>query len=266
MTRYTDRDGIFATVSCADWQDFRFNVSTLLSKRAGTGAIFGEYVFRGQSCSSWSLSSSFDRKWKTLSHKARDDKYLQMLAAFRENLVFYGDLGGAKALDIRSPIDQLKQAELESIAQHNGLKTRLLDWSQSLYVAAFFGFSRTQDCESGLVSIFALNKRMLIENFSNSHILYSGNLYKQNTRQLWQYGAFTRNFTSERELEKHFMSKSELYDHALDAGEPCLVRFDIPVSEAPVATDDLMMMRINSMTIFPGMEGVVRWIEDGGYS
>ncbi|MBX4864125.1 FRG domain-containing protein [Rhizobium bangladeshense] len=255
---------MFATVSCADWQDFRFKVSTVLSSTRG--GIFGEYVFRGQSCSSWSLSSSFDRKWKDISHKARDNKYAEMLAAFRENLEFYGDLGGARALDIKTSLKQLNEAELESIAQHNGLKTRLLDWSQSVYVAAFFAFSRTQDCESGLVSIFALHKRTLRENFSNSHIKYAGDLYKENTRQLWQYGAFTRNFTSERQLEELFKSSSSFYDHSLDAGLPCLLRFDIPVTDVATATDDLKMMRINSMTIFPGLEGVVRWIEDGGYA
>lgn len=265
MDPYTSRNGTYAIVDCSDWEDFRFRVRSVLAPHQSSSGIFGSYAFRGQSCSSWSLSSSFDRRWKDLSPKARDDRYERMLRAFRENLTYYGNLGGGRTLDLSGDIDQLPESEIEAIAQHNGLRTRLLDWSQSIYVASFFAYSRISDCESGRVSIFAIDKSGIRKNFSDLHLKYIGNLYKENTRQIWQYGAFTRNYTNIRRMEDIFSSTSEYYDHAIDRSPPLLVRFDIPVDQAQVALDDLKMMRINSMTIFPGLEGVVRWIEDGGY-
>ena len=260
------QDGIFAAVECADWPDFKASSSQILKTAAGLGPVFERFLFRGQSCSSWPLMSSFDRKHADLPFRSMDDKYRRVLESFTKAYEIYGDMDGR-------PIDTLfrrdkdrSQAEYEAIAQHFGMPTRLLDWTSSLYVAAFFAFSKVEECSSGLVSIWALNRERASNVFSERHVEFLDDIYKENRRQLWQMGVFIVNHTDRRDLADIFRASSDYYDKALKGRAPLLIRFDLPKEAVSDALDDLNMMRINSITLFPGIEGVVRWIDRGGYA
>jgi hypothetical protein len=263
---FKEHDGIFAAIDCSDWGDFKAVSYDTLRHFVGGGRVFEHFIFRGQSCSSWPLMSSFDRRHSSASFKEIDERYQKALSAFIKNYEMYGDMDRS-VLD--SPFrgdDRTGEADYEAFAQHFGMPTRLLDWTKSLYVAAFFGFSKIEECTTGMVSIWALNEIAAKQAFSDRHVIFLDNIYKENRRQLWQLGVFVSNRTDKRNFAELFHASSKLYPDDLRTMNPILIRFDLPITAMSEAIDDLNMMRINSMTLFPGIEGVVRWIDRGGYA
>lgn len=232
----------------------------MLKAHANSDTISDLYAFRGQSCSSWKLEPSFDRANANLAPADRDARYAEQLRLFREIYSVYGEIARSPFSELLSDFESLDESKVEAVAQHCGISTRLLDWSYSMYVAAFFAFSRVDLCSSGQVSIWALNIDFP-ERFSKKEISLSRDVYKGNVRNLWQMGLFVKNHTSNPDLSDLFKKGSRSYDHKLDAGTPALIRFDFPSGCEADVFDDLQMMRINCMTIFPGMEGVVTWIK-----
>lgn len=254
----------FATIDCADWWDFRYRANMILKPRSEGGYIANNFIFRGQACRDWGLKSSFDRGNEDLPPGEIDEKYKKLISTFKRNYLTYGNIAGDRNKqrhggDSEDHTDQ----KMEAFAQHFGLPTRLLDWSYSLYVAAYFSFSNTASCESGLVSVWCLSNKAF-DKFSRDHLERVDEIDHQNERKLFQFGCFTRNRTAIRDLELLFMDGSKHINSRSADEDYLLYRFDIPSSAETDAMEDLHMMRINSMTIFPGIEGVVRWMRDGG--
>lgn len=256
---FKERDGLFAVIDCSDWLDFRIKAQSILD--TGRGLEKRQFIFRGQGCSTWNLRSSFDRKFIDLAPAELDELYSRRMRTFEKNFEIYGNIA-KDARGIRLPdSEKMPEYTIEALAQHYGLSTRLLDWSSSLYVAAFFAFSGALSSTSGLVSVFLLD-RSSFSMFSTDHLEHITDFYEQNVRNLWQMGSFSRNRTTTRNLEDLFRSSSDYYRSDTKI-EPLLIRMDVPATEQATALSDMSMMRINSMTIFPGIEGVVKWIEDG---
>ena len=83
------------------------------------------WMFRGHARSDWKLETSLERRTKTnraLAHTIET----QMIAEFKRKAGNYS---------IREPQTLV---EWLSLMQHYGAPTRVLDWTQSPYVAAFF--------------------------------------------------------------------------------------------------------------------------------
>lgn len=256
---FKSRDGAYAVFDCSSWTDFKVSLREVLSANGAGKSISDRFIFRGQSCSSWGLMSSFDRENIRLSAAARDNKYKELIETFKESYKAYGGISNFGANQYIEGFDDFDDIGVEAVAQHYGLGTRLLDWSYSPYVSAFFAISNTTLCTSGRASIWALDRKAF-EALSKSELQYFRDLRRSNVRNLWQMGAFVRNYTANPDISDFLKSSSKSYDHDLDKGPPLLIRFDIPISDEQEILDDLQLMRINAMTIFPGMEGVVSWL------
>ena len=86
-------------------------------------------IFRGQRSATWKLET----RW----HRFRTDN----LDATHNSVLFRQLLNNylRKEHDrVNSPIGDLTDTELETLGQHYGMPTRLMDWTTSPYVAAFF--------------------------------------------------------------------------------------------------------------------------------
>lgn len=101
-----------------------------LSKWANQFGQQNRYVFRGQGDSSWSLTTSLARhflKYEVISNEWRK-RELKMYRMFRERLISMCP----RMYDDWKPLDIL------SLMQHHGTPTRLLDFTYSPLIAAYF--------------------------------------------------------------------------------------------------------------------------------
>ena len=98
-------------------------------------ALGSTWKFRGQSDASWPLVPKAGRS----PYKNYDDSTI-----FR-----HWKRGAAQFLQIK----QFDEIELLAIAQHNGLPTRLLDWSHNPLVAAFFAVTADPTQDGALYAI-----------------------------------------------------------------------------------------------------------------
>jgi hypothetical protein len=133
------------TIPCQSAEELLTNLSDLCEPSPDAGSFRDVWLFRGQADSRWRLISSLERD-------SRLDPFWEsekvMLDVFLSKAHLYSDLlrNGLGTVDVLS------------IMQHNGTPTRLLDWTYSPFVAAFFAAAdeQAQPADSG--AVWAVNQ------------------------------------------------------------------------------------------------------------
>lgn len=224
------------------WNDFKTFVSNHFLKEPN------RYVFRGHGDEKWKLESSFDRTFQSLDDDERDEMYKGLLRLFRRECVHYPEYE-----------DYLKEdrddSKLMALAQHHGLPTRLLDWSDSPYVAAYFAFRYHLGIDRGpndsgrdhRVAIWVLDTNARRYWAGNAGVELIEPIPWHNERQRRQSGRFTYARMPFRTLEEYVL--------AMGAKQNPLRKLSIPSGEAGAALADLNMMRINARELFADLQG-----------
>ena len=247
------------------WQDFR---SALFDTLYPAGQFEADhYLFRGQREHSWPLKASFDRTFTSIAPGQRRKKFEAMLNFFEEACEAQG-------------IPTAFSTDVQALAQHYGLPTRILDWSRSPYVAAFFAFAH-HVLECGLPDLKEARSRLLElpENVSHDELLaffekgqnsavavwaldsqnplwsddFGANVKNAtsmvgNVRLRNQGGSFTRLDGQEADLEAWAKSLEP------DPGT-VLWKFVLPACEALAALSDLRAMGIDFSRVYPDLQG-----------
>lgn len=220
-----------------DWKKFK---AEIIQELFGDNYFRrGVFIFRGQANPEWKLEPSFDRIFESLCKKDKIDAMKELLDVFKQE---------SEGLDVPSDVwnDEIKALAL---GQHYGLPTRLLDWTESPYIAAFFAFNDAiVNCQvSEYVAIWAL--KTSAENIWNEdfgvqivNVPSIGNIRIRN-----QYGKFTL-------LKTPFNCLEEYVTHFDDEPKQ-LLKFLIHSSAAKDAIADLDAMGINYTRIYPELIG-----------
>lgn len=241
--RWVDGDTVdgVTTVKLASWKYFHDYVTQQFLG-------FPSFVWRGQREASWSLQSSFDRLVTTPDAKQRNQLALQHLARFKM---------AARGRRGVTPAKIEHESEWWALAQHNGMATPLLDWTESPFVALYFAFEKDVGKKGAVRAVWGLSsvtkKNREINEAGEEHLnplLETVRpMQDENVRLVSQAGLFTQlppGITVDGWIRRNF---------AGDDGFTRLVKIEIPDTGREDCLLTLNRMNINHLSLFPDPYG-----------
>ncbi|MEP6645217.1 MAG: FRG domain-containing protein [Acidobacteriaceae bacterium] len=214
-------------------------------------------LFRGQENSNWPLSTTLDR----YRPKMQFQEYYSIISRIKSQIESLTD--HSWSIPQTPEIDRLVR-DYDRFSQelwagerpwyaymtylrHHGFPSPLLDWTRSLYVAAYFAFARVSESEN--VSIFAYSALRLRVSGNNMRVVYRlGPHVKTHRRHVLQQSEYTMCVVSEEE-ESWF----EAHDGAFDPGrhqQGFCFKFIIPSTERPKVLKVLDEPNLNAFSLF----------------
>lgn len=269
MTEYND---LYKTETLKSWDD-------LLAYFHDHPSAWRHWVFRGQRCDEWELESSLERAairrfqvdWERM--PVIEDG---MLRRFKRQLHQY-------ISDVPEPNQTM---EWLALMQHYGTPTRLLNWTYSFFVGAFFALESTP--AGGTSALWALDwqwwsdkaKRSLprdvqfqIENDPNVKqpetvdailksscpLIHQLNPFRLNERLVIQQGVFI----VPGDIKRSYMDNIRALRSSDDDIEH-LIKLKIICTKDLLeqALEELHRMNVNKATLFPGLEGFAKHLEN----
>jgi hypothetical protein len=225
------------TEDFASWEDFKTNLNGKLFQ----GAQFqrGRYLFRGQRDPHWPLTPTFDRMFANRTKSDRLRISAALLAHFRRSV---------EGLDEIPHSLPATEHNLLALGQHYGLPTRLLDWTDSPYVAAFFAYNSRAlwGITDQKIAIWVLDTQNAIWSAQYGVEVIDVSAFG-NKRLRNQTGKFTLSKTPFSSLEDYV----EAHADQTDALFKCL----LPAQDYARALADLDAMGIHHASVFPEIEG-----------
>ncbi len=154
---------------------------------------------------------------------------------------------------------------LMALAQHHGLQTRMLDWTKSPLVAAYFAAREAVRIDSNSLAVWALD----FEKAREGRLIHEARLevvsvpYAGNLHALAQQGLFTVSgrpvYAREDRVEVEPI-EMRFMDRKVDDNP--LFKMVLPSSEAPRLLGLLARHLITAATMFPGYDGAARAVEE----
>jgi hypothetical protein len=237
--------GVVVAHACTTWDEYK---SWAAVSRTEDEAL----VFRGHGNRDFRLATSLHRQGRHRLERYCNET-LREFRALAEAVL-------AERFDLNDADDY---AVLLGLAQHHGLPTPMLDWTQSPYIAAFFAFTDAIESLEGRphathVRIYGLTRTFLANHTPGIVTLpyyspYVSSLAispRGNPRLYAQQGQFI--VTNMGDLEGLLLSLEKVYERRV------VIAADVPISCAEEALDDLAYMGLSAATMFPGLDGVCR--------
>lgn len=257
--------------------------------------VFNKYIYRGQGCSSWDLEPSFFRN-RNLSQKpkyALDEKkrLLEFLECCDEAMINVPNDSSAlrnKLRDLIANHSGLNQSnwliddfyQVLGFAQHYGIKTSLLDWSNHPLVGLYFASTtalklmseKYDENKNNFMSLWVLNIDNPTELCEEVKLI---NIPKFNNKNISkQQGCFviTKQFNSEptkrneeiyARLNKKFNADFTLLNQVLfkERQDYRLLKINIPYELAIDTFNYCHAMKFNGLNLLDHIEGVKQHID-----
>ncbi len=223
----------------------------------------GSWAFRGQSAYSWPLYSSLSRHLLTyrIHPKAWPQQESRIIRIFKRK----------SHLLLSQVPDESDTFQWLALMQHHGAPTRLLDFTWSPYVAAFFALERATDD----AAVWALHPPSLTP-WATRTVRASQKVSKKEVGP-WIPGGFERDFLPNvnpivvigepHRMNRRLIAQSGTFaipgvvDRAVDELAPlsAILRFRLRTSRVrKEAMADLYSMNIGNATLFPDLDGLAR--------
>jgi hypothetical protein len=253
-------------IKIESWKHFKDECEQLFSfsKR--------NWLFRGQQIAGWPLTTSIERLRLSNLRSAE----ATMLETVKRNIHYYTNPPG----DLSDAFQRL------ALLQHYGAPTRLLDVTQSPYVAAFFAMEK---CIEEPCAVYAFQHHLILQNSIDlllkeakdmeqeidgvhrdirqepffTKFFYERNNQLPNVYSTQPYYFFDRlksqmgGFLVQGDLQQSFEQNLEALTSF--SNQPRLViKFILPANIRLEGLLDLQRMNITNETLFPGIEGFMR--------
>ena len=234
-------------LSYGSWRELKRDLLTELFE---DGVFRSErYLFRGMGSADWKLAPAFDRRFGYLGPGERLRVWDDLIEQWRRGCLEHGHIREAAGRAVTQHEVAQQQVTLWALGQHYGLPTRLLDWSTSPYIAAFFAF---KECLERLphrysdVALWVLHLDHPVWAKDQGVEIVSAPAL-ENVRLKNQSGKFTLSHTQFASLE----------EYVTETGSGvALTKVVLPASEAVPALPDLDSMGINSYRVYPDLGGL----------
>lgn len=211
-----------------------------------------EFIYRGQSDSSWSLTTSLHRTGQVKNENDFLSFFKEVIPSVQEQIEAWD---GTR----RDLSDSEDMAQFIAFLQHNGFPTPLLDWSFSPYIAAYFAFEGVNHFspQADEVAIYVFDQAAWAAKYKPTylydepagHVTLLRPNFRGNHKQMLQQGVFW--FTNCESPEKHVrLNESD--------EQKFLVKYTLSVKERKLAMRDLELMGVTAMQLSPGVESVCK--------
>ena len=247
-----------------DWNDFIRCIGDLNITNLGPE----RYVFRGQSNKEWKLKPSILRLFEKFT------PFENEMMGFSEKEL---PLSEARAIEyevwkqfkfrmhLKLPFNIIDRDTEEPywwpIMQHYSCPTRLLDWSFSPYIAAYFAVVDSEDVD-GAIWFFYTNELRI--RYKCTYDKFDQTMLFSKDKQVF---LFNNDFATERsEIQQGVFTFSpyimgyhcDMLSGMFGESNQELNRFIIPKSQKNEFLSRLQMMNITATTLFPGIDGLGR--------
>lgn len=236
------------------------------------------YSFRGQANADWKLSSSFERIIEK--NKSNFTKKSKIEVAEKTVVCEFKRRAHHYISELPDIYDNNHSLEWLALMQHHGCPTRLIDFTNSFYVALFFALEES-DGNAGVWALNTLdfkikslkplayfNPKDVDENFNdlkNEKVkgVFLIEPIKLNERNAIQQGLFLYPTAIEYSTEENIANKWR-YNNltklmVLDkSGFPAIIKITIDKSHRLSLLRELASMNITAATLFPGLDGFAR--------
>jgi hypothetical protein len=245
----------FTDIQLNTWFDYKKFVDQLSDN----------WVFRGQADSQWGLQNAIERTDFIRLHKDIEGNFL---AEFQR---------GARNYLSRDEIPE-HLIEWLALMQHHGAPTRLLDFTKSPFIGAYFAYEIAQSNSGRFISIWAINihflKMKAIEKLSGHYAEYLKGSRSIINEELFEKIFFDNScslvfpvepFRMNRRYslqQSHFVSTgnaAEPFMHQLeflgDEMSQAVIKIEMPAGIKNEVLRDLQKLNLHRASLFPDLDG-----------
>jgi hypothetical protein len=251
----------------ATWTDFTGSLEAVLDSYRNPPT----YIFRGQADAKWDLKPSLLRR---LEHIESRKEQLKIEAWLTEEFLSQAALFPETSAVWEQLIQSQRSVERWAYMQHHGCVTRLLDWTASPYIAAYFAVAECLD-RPGAIFVVApgavhsyrneINggnptEEDLLSSESTNHVCFSWPHIRP-LRVVTQQGNFSVALNLTQSHDQYILQACNNAQKE-NFGTIFYKKIIVQPELKPVILQQLYAMNVTPHALFPGLDGLGRSLSD----